>query len=78
MSLDISEEGAEIILQHDIETILVTTDLGPARDQIFKLRKGLQVIKQNIVTYIRNALVKDQRSINKALLESICYESSDP
>jgi len=50
---------------------LVTTDLGPARDQIYKLRKGLQVIKQNIVTDIRNALVKDQRSINKALLESI-------
>ena len=34
-------------------------------------RQGLQVIKQNIVTDIRNALVKDQRSINKALLESI-------
>ena len=50
---------------------MVTTDLGPARDQIYKLRKGLQVIKQNIVTDIRNALVKDQRSINKALLESI-------
>ena len=69
--MDINHEGREIILQHDIETVLITTKLSPMREELNHLGTGLRKVKQNLVSDVQNAMVKNQRAINKALLDSI-------
>ena len=70
-SLDISAQGSSIILQHDIEAILITTDLAPYREQLHDIARGIRIIKQNLVSDVRNTLVKDQKAVNRAMLNSI-------
>ena len=71
LQVDINHEGREIILQHDIETVLITTKLSPMREELNNLSTGLRKEKQNLVSDIQNAMVKNQRAIDKALLDSI-------
>ena len=71
LQMDINHEGREIILQYDIETVLITTKLSPMREELKNLSTGLRKVKQNLVSDVQNAMVKNQRAINKALLDSI-------
>ena len=71
LTMDINHEGREIILQTDIDTVLITTDLSQVRGALYNMTHGLKTVKQNLVADVRNALVKDQRSINKALLDAL-------
>ena len=70
-SMDISSQGHDIILQHDVETLLVSTDLSPSRARLNEIRIGIASIKKNLVSDIRNSLMKDQKTVNKAILDSI-------
>ena len=71
LTMDLNHEGREIILQTDIDTVLITTDLSQVRGALFNMTTGLKTVKQNMVADVRNALVKDQRTINKALLDAL-------
>ena len=71
LQMDINHEGREIILQHDIETVLITTKLSPMREELENLSTGLRKVKQNLVSDVQNAMVKNQRAINKALLDLV-------
>ena len=53
-SMDISAQGHDIILQHDVETLLVSTDLGPSRARLTEILNGIKGIKKNLVSDIRN------------------------
>ena len=70
-SMDISSQGHDIILQHDVETLLVSTDLSPSRARLNEIRIGIASIKKNLVSDIRNSLMKDQKTGNRAILDSI-------
>ena len=50
LQMDINHEGREIILQHDIETVLITTKLSPMREELNHLGTGLRKVKQNLVS----------------------------
>ena len=75
-ALDINSQGKDIIVQHDIETILVTTDLSPTRGQLDEITKGLKVVKQNLISDVRNTLIKEQKAVNRAILNSIRTDES--
>ena len=70
-SMDISSQGHDIILQHDVETLLVSTDLSPSRARLNEICIGIASIKKNLVSDIRNSLMKDQKTVNRAILDSI-------
>ena len=69
--MDISSQGHDLILQHDVETLLVSTDLSPSRARLNEIRIGIASIKKNLVSDIRNSLMKDQKTVNRAILDSI-------
>ena len=70
-SMDISAQGHDIILQHDVETLLVSTNLGPSRVRLTEILNGIKGIKKNLVSDIRNALLKDQKMVNRAILDTV-------
>ena len=75
-ALDINSQGKDIIVQHDIETILVMTDLSPTRGQLDEITKGLKVVKQNLISDVRNTLIKEQKAVDTAILNSIRTDES--
>ena len=70
-TMDISSQGHDIILQHDVDTLLVPTDLSPSRARLNEIHIGIASIKMNSVSDIRNSLMKDQKTVNRAILDSI-------
>ena len=45
-ALDVTANGMEVILQHEVENILVATDFSTVQKQISEMRAGLQKLSK--------------------------------
>ena len=72
---DLGDEGKQIIMQTDIETVVITTPLRPTKDQIRQLLDRSQQLQTSTATDKGNELGKRRGRVNKAIYNILLANS---
>ena len=68
---DIGDDGDNIIMQTNIETILITAELSPIKGQLISLMKQTQNLQAAAVIHQGNKLGKESGQVNKMIYNTL-------